>query len=77
MFPWKMRKSLAVHNVANAAGLECRRKKKIMVDTAFYRELNSSCPYWVPVEDWKGETVYLKAHIMDYIVRLLANESPL
>jgi hypothetical protein len=36
-----------------------------------------SCAYWVPLEDWRGETVYIKARGVDYIARLPGCESPM
>ncbi len=34
------------------------------------------CAYWVPLTDWKGETKYLEARGVDYIVQLPGNEEP-
>ncbi len=41
----------------------------------FPGEVNSSCANWIPMKDSKGETVYLKAPRVDYIVKLLGIES--
>ncbi len=38
--------------------------------------VESSCAYWVPLEDWKRETVYMEARGVDYIARLPGCEDP-
>jgi hypothetical protein len=40
-------------------------------------QVESSCAYWVPLEDWKGETVYIKVRGVNFIARLRGCESPL
>jgi hypothetical protein len=57
LFQWKKQKSLILHEVAKAAGLESSEKRSV-VDTIYMGEVESSCAYCVPLEDWKGETVY-------------------
>jgi hypothetical protein len=39
-------------------------------------EVESTCAYWVPLVDWKGETVYLEARGVDYIAWLPGVEDP-
>jgi hypothetical protein len=51
-------------------------REKDFVDTFSSRLVESSCAYWVLLEDWKGETVYIKARGVDYIARLPGCESP-
>jgi hypothetical protein len=41
------------------------------VNTIIHGEVTSTCAYWVPLEDWRGETAYLKARGVDYIAVLL------
>jgi hypothetical protein len=65
---WKKHRSLVLHEEAKAARLEHYRKKNIMVDTVLHGEVASSCAYWVPLEDWRGETTYLKAWGVDDIL---------
>jgi hypothetical protein len=56
LFHWKKQKSLILHEVARAAGLESCGIRSI-VDTIYMGELVSSCAYLVPLENWKEETV--------------------
>jgi hypothetical protein len=46
------------------------------MDTLYKGEVESSCAYWVPLEDWRGKTAYLKARGVDYIARLPGCENP-
>jgi hypothetical protein len=39
-------------------------------------QIESSCAYWVLLEDWRGETVYIEARGVDYIARLPGCENP-
>ncbi len=61
-------RSLVLHEEAQVARLEHYRKKNIMVDTVLHGEVASSCAYWVPLEDWRGETIYLNAWGVDDIL---------
>jgi hypothetical protein len=38
--------------------------------------VESTCAYWVPLKDLKGEAVYLEARGVDYIARLPGIEDP-
>ncbi len=38
--------------------------------------MESTCAYWVPLMDWKGEVKYLAARGVDYIAQLPGNEDP-
>jgi hypothetical protein len=40
------------------------------------KNMESTCAYWVPLVDWKGETKYLGARGVDYIAQLPGNEDP-
>jgi hypothetical protein len=55
-----MEDSLILHNVAKAAGLESHGAADV-VDNPYMGQVESSCAYWVPLEDWKGETIYIEA----------------
>ncbi len=70
LFHWKRQTSLVTHLAAKLAGLKGEEKKKIRVNTIIHGEVTSTCAYWVPLEDWRGETTYLKAHGVDYIAML-------
>jgi hypothetical protein len=43
------------------AGMGHCRKKSTTVDTLTDENLISTCGYWAPLEDWRGETIYMKA----------------
>jgi hypothetical protein len=45
--------------VAKAAGLLSHGRRDEMY-TLYMGVIKSSCAYWVPLEDWKGETVYIE-----------------
>jgi hypothetical protein len=70
LFHWKRQTSLITHRAAELAGLKGEEKKKVRVNTIIHGEVTSTCAYWVPLEDWRGETAYLKARGMDYIAVL-------
>jgi hypothetical protein len=38
--------------------------------TLYIWVVESSCAYWIPLEDWRGETMYIEAMGVDYIARL-------
>ncbi len=40
------------------------------MNTIVHGEVTSTCAYWVPLGDWRGETAYLKARGVDYIAVL-------
>jgi hypothetical protein len=40
------------------------------------KDVESTCAYWVPLVDWKGEIKYLGAQGVDYIAQLPGNEDP-
>jgi hypothetical protein len=46
------------------------------VDAIIHGEVKSTCTYWVPLKDWNGETVYLKARGVNYIATLPGKENP-
>jgi hypothetical protein len=60
LFHWISEDSLVMHEVARAAGLEGHGPKR-MVNTLCMKNVESTCAYWVPLTDWKGETKYLGA----------------
>ncbi len=70
LFHWKRQTSLITHRAAKLAGLKGEEKKKVRVNTIIHGEVTSTCAYWVPLEDWRGETAYLKACGVDYIAVL-------
>ena len=70
LFHWKRQTSLITHRAAELAGLRGEEKKKVRVNTIVHGEVTSTCAYWVPLEDWRGETAYLKARGVDYIAAL-------
>jgi hypothetical protein len=70
LFHWKKRMILVTHMTARMAGLECCEKKNVKVDAIIHGEINSPCTYWVHLADWRGETIYLKAHGVEYIAML-------
>ncbi len=70
LFHWKRQTSLITHRAAELAGLKGEEKKKVRVNTIIHGEVTSACAYWVPLEDWRGETAYLKARGVDYIAVL-------
>jgi hypothetical protein len=76
LFHWKKRMSLVTHMTARMAGLECCEKRNVKVDAIIHGEINSPCAYWVPLENWRGETIYLKPHRVEYIAMLFGRECP-
>ncbi len=60
LFHWISEDSLVLHEVVRAAGLEGHGPKR-KVNTLCMRNVESTCAYWVPLTDWKGETKYLGA----------------
>jgi hypothetical protein len=70
LFHWKRQTSLITHRAAKLAGLKGEEKRKVRVNTIIHGEVTSTCAYWVPLEDWRGETTYLKARGVDYIAML-------
>jgi hypothetical protein len=70
LFHWKRQTRLITHQAAMLAGLKGEEKKKVRVNTIIHGEVTSTCAYWVPLEDWRGETAYLKARGVDYIAVL-------
>jgi hypothetical protein len=50
--------SLVLHEVMRAAGLEGHGPRQ-KVNTLCMKNVESTCVYWVPLTDWKGETKYL------------------
>ncbi len=58
IFDWNRQKSLITHLAARMARLECCEKKDLKVDTIIHGEVISQCAYWVPLEDWREETIY-------------------
>jgi hypothetical protein len=70
VFHWKRQTSLITHRAAELAGLKGEEKKKVRVNTVVHGEVTSTCAYWVPLGDWRGETAYLKARGVDYIAVL-------
>ncbi len=75
LFHWKADDSLILHDVAKAANLEGHGSTR-KVGTLYMGKVESSCAYWVPLVDWKGETVYFEARGVDYIARLPGTEDP-
>jgi hypothetical protein len=75
LFHWKKHRSLILHEVAKAAGLESCGKKhhgELGVsrgDSLFLCLLG-------PLEDWRGETIYLKVQGVNYIATLPRNQHP-
>jgi hypothetical protein len=70
LFHWKRQTSLITHRAAELAGLKGEERKKVRVNTIVHGEVTSTCAYWVPLGDWRGETAYLKARGVDYIAVL-------
>jgi hypothetical protein len=70
LFHWKRQTSLITHRAAELAGLRGEERKKVRVNTIVHGEVTSTCAYWVPLEDWRGETAYLKARGVEYIAAL-------
>jgi hypothetical protein len=75
LFYWVLEDSLILHKVARAAGLESHGSPDT-VETPYRGQIEYSCNYWVPLEDWKGETVYIEARGVNYIAKLPGWESP-
>ncbi len=67
--------SLILHEVARAADLP-NHGQRDDVYTLYMGLVESSCAYWVPLKDWKGEPVYIEAREVDYIARLPGAEDP-
>jgi hypothetical protein len=75
LFHWISEDSLILHEVARAAGLEGRGPAR-RVNSLCMKDVESTCAYWVPLVDWKGETKYLGAQGVDYIAQLPGIEDP-
>ncbi len=60
LFHWISEGSLVLHEVAKSAGLEGHGPRR-KVSTLCMKNMESTCAYWVPLTDWKGETKYLEA----------------
>jgi hypothetical protein len=75
LFHWISEDSLVLHEVARAAGLEGHGPRR-KLNTLCMKNVESTCAYWVPLTDWKGETKYLGARGVDYIAQLPGNEDP-
>jgi hypothetical protein len=75
LFNWGADESLILHKVAKGAGLASHGGKED-VPALYMGEVESLCDYWVPLEDWKGEIVYIKARGVDYKARLPGCEDP-
>jgi hypothetical protein len=75
LFHWISEDSLIPHEVARAAGLEGRGLVR-RVNSPCMKDVESTCAYWVPLTDWKGEVQYLAARGVDYIAQLPGNEDP-
>jgi hypothetical protein len=75
LFHWISEDSLILHEVARAAGLEGHGPMR-RVNSLCMKNMESTCAYWVPLVDWKGETKYLGARGVDYIAQLPGNEDP-
>ncbi len=75
LFHWASRDSLILHEVARIAGLEGHGSRQ-KVGTLYMGNVESTCAYWVPLMDWKGEAVYLEARGVDNIAQLPGNEDP-
>jgi hypothetical protein len=75
LFHWISEDSLVLHEVARAAGLEGHGPMR-RVNALCMKNVESTCAYWVPLTDWKGETRYLGARGVDYIAQLPGNEDP-
>ncbi len=75
LFHWISEDSLILHEVARAAGLEGRGPVR-RVNSLCMKDVESTCAYWVPLVDWKGETKYLAARGVNYIAQLPGNENP-
>jgi hypothetical protein len=75
LFHWISEDSLILHEMARAAGLEGRGPAR-RVNSLCMKDVESTCAYWVPLVDWKGETRYLGARGVDYIAQLPGNEDP-
>jgi hypothetical protein len=72
---WAVPMGLILHEVAKIAGLEGHGSRR-KVGTLYMGNVESTCAYWVPLMDWKGEAVYLEARGVDYIAQLPGNEDP-
>ncbi len=75
LFHWISDDSLILHEVARAAGLEGRGPVR-RVNPLCMKDVESTCAYWVPLVDWKGEVKYLAARGVDNIAQLPGNEDP-
>ncbi len=75
LFHWISEDSVMLHEVARAAGLEGHGPRR-KVNTLCMKNVESTCAYWVPLTDWKGETKYLGARGVEYIAQLPGNEDP-
>ncbi len=75
LFHWASGDSLILHEVAKTVGLEGHGSRR-KVGTFYMGSVESTCAYWVPLMDWKGEAVYLEARGVDYIAQLPGNEDP-
>jgi hypothetical protein len=75
LFHWASGDSLILHEVAKIAGLEGHGSRR-KVGTLYMGSVESTCAYWIPIMDWKGEAVYLEARGVDYIAQLPGNEDP-
>jgi hypothetical protein len=60
LFYYNADDSLILHEVAKAAGLTSHGERDD-VFTLYMGVVVSSCAYWIPLEDWIGETMYVKA----------------
>jgi hypothetical protein len=64
---------LPFNELAIAQGPKIPARK---VNSLCMKNMESTCAYWVPLTDWKGEVKYLAARGVDYIAQLPGNEDP-
>ena len=74
LFAWKKPTTLILHAVAKEQQLEICEEDEHEVDTLYSGKALSTTTYWVPLETWTGEVIYIKAHGVEYIGHLPGHE---
>ena len=74
LFAWKKPATLILNAVASEHQLEICEDVERRVDTLYSGKTISKVTYWVPLEKWDGETIYVKAYGVEYIGHLPGHE---
>ncbi len=61
--------------MAKAAGLVSHGRRDEMY-ALYMGVIEPSCAYWIPLKDWKEETVYIEASGVDYVALVPGCEDP-